>query len=142
VKWEDLGALLLDLFANLFFNKDLDEVLKSIFLDGSLHNLHHLLSNEQFVRVLCEAGGLDLSLGSLCESNSEHSENVAINGLGLNKSLNERVPLFDHRACLISRDVHSVEVSEAIVSLNLIDLESKLSPGLLLRLVVAVSEGN
>lgn len=28
LKWVDLAALLLDLFANLFFNKDLDEFLQ------------------------------------------------------------------------------------------------------------------
>lgn len=107
-----------------------------------MHDLHHLLSNEELVGVLGIASGFDLSLGSLCEGNAEQSEDVAIRGLGLDESLNERVPFFDHRACLISGDVHSIEVGVAIESLNLINLELELSPGLLLGLVVAVSEGD
>ena len=132
----------MDLFSNLFFNKDLCELLEGGFLDGGLHDLHHLLSNELLVGSLSEAGGFDLSLGSLGESNSEKSEDVAISSLGLYESLNERVPFLNHGACLISGNVHSVEVGVAVVSFNLINLELKLSPGLGLGLVVAISKGD
>jgi len=87
------------------------------------------------------AGSFNLSWCFLGESNAEHSDNVSIEGLGLNVSLNERVPLSDHGASLISSDVHTVEVGVAVKSLDLIDLELKLSPVLGIGRVVAVSKG-
>jgi len=93
------------------------------------------------VGSLSKAGGLNLSWCFLGESNAEHSDNVSIEGLGLNVSLNERVPLSDHGASLISSDVHTVEVGVAVKSLDLIDLELKLSPVLGIGRVVAVSKG-
>ena len=110
-------------------------------MNSRLHNLHHLLSNELLVGSLGVAGGFNLSWCFLGESNAEHSDNVSIEGLGLNVSLNERVPLSDHGACLISSDVHTVEVGVAVKSLDLIDLELKLSPVLGIGRVVAVSKG-
>lgn len=110
-------------------------------MNSRLHNLHHLLSNELLVGSLGVAGGFNLSWCFLGESNAEHSDNVSIEGLGLNVSLNERVPLSDHGASLISSDVHTVEVGVAVKSLDLIDLELKLSPVLGIGRVVAVSKG-
>ena len=110
-------------------------------MNGRLHNLHHLLSNELLVGSFSIAGSLNLSWCFLGESNAEHSDNVSIEGLGLNVSLNKRVPLFDHGASLISGNVHTVEVGVAVKSLDLIDLELKLSPVLGIGRVVAVSKG-
>lgn len=110
-------------------------------MNSRLHNLHHLLSNELLVGSLSVAGGLNLSWCFLGESNAEHSDNVSIEGLGLNVSLNKRVPFFDHGASLISGNVHTVEVGVAVKSLDLIDLELKLSPVLGIGRVVAVSKG-
>jgi len=94
------------------------------------------------VGVFSIACGLHLLLGSLSECDTEQSKDESIGGLGLNISLDEGVPFLDHGACLISGNIHSVEVCVAIESLNLINLEFKLSPGLGLGLVVAVSEGD
>lgn len=77
----------------------------------------------------------------LGESNAEHSDDVSIKGLGLNVALNKRVPLSDHGASLISGNVHTVEVSVAVKSLDLINLELELSPVLGIGRVVAVSKG-
>ena len=110
-------------------------------MNSRLHNLHHLLSNELLVGSLSVAGGLNLSWCFLGESNAEHSDNLSIVGLGLNVSLNKRVPLFDHGASLISGNVHTVEVGVAVESLDLIDLELELSPVLGISRVVAVGEG-
>ena len=90
---------------------------------------------------LSVAGGLNLSWCFLGESNAEHSDDVSIEGLGLNVALNKGVPLLDHGASLVSGDVHTVEVGVAVESLNLIDLELKLSPVLGIGRVVAVSKG-
>jgi len=110
-------------------------------LNSGLHDLHHLGTDKLSVGSFGVASGLYLSLGSLRESNAEQSHDETISGLGLNEGLNKGVPLLDHRASLISRDVHAVEVGVAVEALNLINLELELSPSLVLRLVVAVSEG-
>lgn len=109
-------------------------------MNSRLHNLHHLLSDELLVGSLGIAGCFNLSWCFLGESNAEHSNDVSIGGLGLNVALNKRVPLFDHGASLISGDVHTVEVGVAVISLDLIDLELKLSPVLSIGRVVAVGE--
>jgi len=111
-------------------------------LNERLHNLHHLLSDESLVRVLGIACGFNLLSGFLGEGKGEKSEGVAIGGFALNEGLNERMPFLNHGASLISGDVHTVEVGIAIHSFNFVDLEFKLSPGLVLRLVVAVSQGD
>jgi len=111
-------------------------------LNSSLHNLHHLLSDESLMRVLGIAGSLDLLSGFLGEGKGEKSEAVTIGGFALNESLDERMPFFNHGACLISGDIHTVEVGVAIHSFNFVNLEFELSPSLGLRLVVAVSQGD
>lgn len=105
-----------------------------------MHDLHHLLPDQLFVRVLGIASGLDLSVGSLGEGQAENSQNVSIGGLGLHESLDEGVPLLDHRARLVSGDVHAIEVGVAVETFHLIALELQLSPRLVLGLVVAVSQ--
>ena len=109
-------------------------------MNGGLHDFHHLGSDQFSMGSLGVTGGFDLSLGSLGESNGEKTDLEAIGGLGLHESLDNGVPFLDHGASLISGDVHTSEVGIAVESLDLIDLELELSPGLWLRLVVAVSE--
>lgn len=109
-------------------------------MNGALHNFHHLLSDKFLMGGLGETGGLNLLVNSLSESNAEHSEDVAVLGLGLNESLNEGLPLLNHGASLVSGDVHTMEISVAVESLDLIDLELELSPGGGLGLIVAISK--
>jgi len=111
-------------------------------LNSGLHNLNHLLSDESLVGVLGIAGSFNLLSGFLGEGKGEKSEAVTIGGFALNESLDERMPFFNHGACLISGDIHTVEVGIAIHSFNLLYLEFNLSPSLGLRLVVAVSQGD
>jgi len=75
-----------------------------------LHNLHHLLTDELLVRSLGIAGSFDLLFSLLRESDAEHSENVAILGLSLNKSFNEGVPFLNHGSTMVPGDVHAIEV--------------------------------
>lgn len=74
------------------------------------------------------------------KSNTEHSKNETISSLGLDEGFNERVPLFNHWASIISCYVHSVKISVAIKALNLINLELNLSPCVLFSSIVAISE--
>ena len=111
-------------------------------MNSSLHNLRHLLSDESLVGVLGIAGGFNLLSGFLGEGKGEKSEAVTISGFALDESLDKRMPFFNHGACLISGDIHTIEVGVAIHSFNFVDLEFELSPGLGLGLVVAVSQGD
>ena len=63
------------------------------------------------------------------ESNAEHSNEVAVVGFGLNKGLNESVPLLNQGAEFVSGDVHTVEVGVAVESLHFFDLYLHLPPG-------------
>jgi len=74
------------------------------------------------------------------ESDAEHADEVAIDGLALNERLNESVPLLDQSAELVSGDIHAMEVSVAVVALDFFDLHLHLSPGVLVGLSVQVTQ--
>lgn len=74
------------------------------------------------------------------ESNAEHSDDVAVVGLGLSEGLDQRVPLLDESAELVSGDVETVVVGVAVVALHLLALDANLSPGLLVGVTVEVTE--
>jgi hypothetical protein len=54
------------------------------------------------VGVLGIACGFDLLSGFLGKGKGEKSETVTIGGFGLNESLDERMPFFNHGACFVS----------------------------------------
>jgi hypothetical protein len=85
-------------------------------------------------------GSFDLTRSFLGESNAERADNVSVSGLGLNKSLNETVPLLDHRASLVTGDIHTVEVSVAVETLDLIDLELEYTPRVGFSTLVTVAK--
>ena len=74
------------------------------------------------------------------ESEAEHSKVVAISGLALSEGLDGGMPLLDQSAELVSGDVHAVEVSVAVVAFNFLTLDSDLSPGLLVSVLVEITE--
>lgn len=78
--------------------------------------------------------------GSLGEANAEESEEVAINSLGLHECFDQGVPLLDEGAELVLGNVHSVEVSEAVVALDFFDLDLNLSPGLSTAVSIQISQ--
>lgn len=103
------------------------------------HDFHHLLTDQLLLRALGIAGGSDLSRGSLSEADAEHPEEVTISSLGLHKSFNESVPLLHECTELVSSNVHSVEVSEAVASFDFLNLDLHLSPGLVGLISVQIS---
>jgi len=81
-----------------------------------------------------------LLCSSLGEANAEQSQKVAINSLGLHKGFNKGVPLLDEGAQLVLSDIHSVEVGEAVVTLDFFHLDLYLSPGLSSAVSVQISQ--
>ena len=118
----------------------LGKLLEGRLLSLADHNLHHLLADELALRPLSVAGGADLSAGSLGEANAEHTEEVAVSGLGLHEGLDGGVPLLDNGAELIAGNVHTVEVGIAVEALNFLDLDLHLSPGLFVAVSVQISQ--
>jgi len=100
------------------------------------------LADEFLLGVLGVASGLDLSLVSTGESDAEHTEEVAVGGLGLNEALDEGVPLLDEGAELVTGDVHGIEVGVAVVSLHFFNFNLDLAPCLLVSLVLQISKGS
>lgn len=81
-----------------------------------------------------------MSLGSLGEANAEHSEEIAVSGLGLNEGLDGGVPFLDDGAELVSGDVHTVEVSVAVETFHFFNLDFHLSPSLFVAISVKISQ--
>ena len=98
------------------------------------------MTDKLLLRGFCVARGFHLSLVASGDRNAEHSEGETISGLGLNDGLKSSVPLLDQGAHLVSGDVHAVEVGVSIESLNLLALNSDLSPGLLVSVLVEITE--
>lgn len=99
------------------------------------HDLHHFGANLANLATLSVCGFLNLTVATLSKADGEHAQEVAIRGLNVDMSLNNGLPLTHERAELIPRKVHSVEVSEAGASLNLLALETDLTVGFVLGLL-------
>jgi len=65
-----------------------------------------------------------LSLVTARETDGEHTDLVAVVGLGLGEGLDGRVPLLDERAKLVAGDVEAVEVGVAVVAFNFLALHA------------------
>jgi len=98
------------------------------------------LSDEFLLGVLGVASGLNLSLNAAGEGNAEETHKVTVLGLSLSKRLNKGVPLLDEGAKLITGDVETVVVGEALESLDLFAANLDLSEGLVGGVTVQVGE--
>lgn len=74
------------------------------------------------------------------ERNAEHAQQVAILGFGLDKGLNEGVPLLYKGAELVTGGVKAVEVGVAVHSFHFLNLELDFSPGCFVVFVLEVGE--
>jgi len=100
------------------------------------------LAEELLLGALGVAGGLDLVLVAAGEGNGEETDEVAIEGLGLNEGLDEGVPLLDEGAELVTGDVHAVEVGVQIKTFDFFALELDLSPRHLVGVAVELTKGD
>ncbi|KAH3665716.1 hypothetical protein OGAPHI_003904 [Ogataea philodendri] len=121
LQWEDgLGALL-DLSANSLWDQLTGQLSQGGVRNFSGHNFHHLLSDLLQFRRLSVSGLLDLVGLSFGESNAEHSQNVVIRGLDSNISLHKRLPFSNKRLQLVGGEIHTVEVGQKVLTLNLVN---------------------
>lgn len=128
----DVVALLLDSSTNSLSgelgHKRSQIALGDFFSDDGAH----LSTNSVDLRVLSVAGLLVLVSLLAGETDAEHTELVTVGGVDFNIALNESLPLLDHRAELITSDVHTVEESDALITLNIFHTQSHLAVALFL----------
>ena len=101
----------------------------------ALDNLNHLLSDGSDLRGGGVCGLLDLIGAALGEGNGKEAEEVVVGGLDCDVGLNQGLPLSDERSQLVGCKVETVEVGQAILSLDLIDTELDLSESVVLILL-------
>ena len=84
-------------------------------------NLSHLSADGSDLRGRGVCGLLDLVGALLGEGDGEEAEEVVICGLDCDVGLNQRLPLSDEGSELVGCEVETVEVGQAVLSLDLID---------------------
>ena len=92
-----------------------------------MDDLGHLLTDLPDLRRSGVCGLLDLVRPSLGEGDGEEAKEVVIGGLDNDVGFDEGLPFADERAELIRGEVEAVEVSQAVLALNLIDSELDLA---------------
>ena len=101
----------------------------------ALDDLGHLLSDSSDLRGSGISGLLDLVGAALGEGDGEETEEVVVGGLDCDVGLNQGLPLSDERSQLVGCEVETMEVGQAVLSLNLIDTELDLSECMVLILL-------
>jgi hypothetical protein len=137
----DAAGSLLDLLADGFRHELLNQLLQVTARGLPGHDLEHLLAEFPDLGGLGVGGLLHLRGAAPGEADSEETEEVAIGGLDVNVGLDESLPLADEGTELVGGEVHSVEVGEAVLALDLVDAELDLAEVLLL-ILVEISEGD
>eukprot|EP00639_Heterosigma_akashiwo_P023592 CAMPEP_0206415464 /NCGR_PEP_ID=MMETSP0294-20121207/36118_1 /ASSEMBLY_ACC=CAM_ASM_000327 /TAXON_ID=39354 /ORGANISM="Heterosigma akashiwo, Strain CCMP2393" /LENGTH=109 /DNA_ID=CAMNT_0053877835 /DNA_START=379 /DNA_END=708 /DNA_ORIENTATION=+ len=100
---------------------ELQDKLLKVALGGLLgHDGGHLGPDGLQLRALGVRGLLNLVGHALCETDAENSDKVAIGGLHVHVGLDNRLPLLDEGAELISGEIHAVEVGERVVALHVL----------------------
>ena len=106
---------------------ELSEELTKLTGSSSLHDLTHLGTDLSLLGSLSVRSLLKLRSTSLGESDAEETKHVSVRGLAVYPALDESGPLLDKRAKLILRKGHSVEISKARISGNLLNAKLDLS---------------
>ena len=101
----------------------------------ALNDLGHLLSDSSDLRGGGIGGLLDLVGPALGEGNGEQAEEVVVGGLDCDIGLNQRLPLSDEGSELVGCEVETVEVGQAVLSLDLIHTELDFSERVVLILL-------
>jgi hypothetical protein len=131
----DALSSLLDLTANDLRNELGSELCESAGRGLALNDLDHLFSDSSNLGRCGVGGLLDLVWAALGERNGEEAEEVVIGGLDCDVGLNERLPLAHQRSKLVGSEIETVEVRQAVLSLNFVDTELDLSERVVLILL-------
>jgi len=136
----DTEAALLDLLGNELRDELADKLVEAA--DGGLttHDLHHTLA-DQVDTTRLSVGGKRVALVTNSvvllggESDAEHTHDVAVEGLHIDVSLDEGLPLADKRLETVIGQVHAVEISKAAATIDFVYTELHLPVGKILVLL-------
>jgi len=132
VEGEDSLASTLDLTFDLVHQERLDEGRKRLLADFSLEDLHDFLADLLDLSGLRVREHADLViLDILGESDDEDTDDVAIGGLAVSLSLDEGMTLLDHLAHLVTSEGETMEVGQAVLSLDFLNFELDLLESIL-----------
>ena len=92
-----------------------------------MNDLSHLLSDSPDLRRGSIGGLLDLVRPALGEGDGEEAEEIVVSGLDSDVGLDQGLPLSDEGSELVRSEIKTVEVSQTVLSLDLIDTELDLS---------------
>lgn len=104
-------------------------------------DIGHLLANATNLRRAGVGGLLDLVWSSLGKGNGEQAEEVVIGRLHGHIGFDQGLPLADQRSKLVRGEVETVEVCEAVLSLDLVHAELDLSESVVF-IVLEISQGD
>jgi len=139
LNWVDWHSGLGDVAGNAVWEELLDELWDVAVGDLLGYDLGHLLSDLFDLLALGVGGLLDLIVGLLLgEGDNEHSKVVVIGGLGVNGALDHSLPFLDHAAHLVSGEAHTVEVQDAVLTLDIFAHQFELSVALAVRVQVSL----
>ena len=120
LKWVDATSSLLNLTPDNLRDEFGGELSKVAASSLTLNNLNHLLTNGADLGRLSVGSLLDLVWPPLSEGNGKQAEEVVVGGLDGNVGLDQRLPFSDERSELVGCEVETMEVGQAVLSLNLI----------------------
>jgi len=137
---EDARGLTLNLLARGSSDKCLHQGLEVTLPGEGGHGVDHLSADGADLGALGITRLLELIVLLLGEGDAEHAHNVPVRGSGVYVGLDNALLFLDEGAQLVARDVHTVEVEEAVEPLNILDtkLDLTVRHGLV---VVEVGEG-
>lgn len=116
----DAPRRLLDLATDRLRNELLHELLEVAARRLARHDLEHLLPDLPHLRRLGVGRLANLRRSTLGKADGEEAEKVAVSRLDVDVGLDEGLPLADKGTELVGREVHAVEVGEAVLALNLV----------------------
>lgn len=87
----------------------------------ALDNLGHLLTDSSDLGRGCVCSLLNLVWAALGECDGEEAEEIVIGGLDCDVGFNQGLPLSDEGSEFVGCEVETVEVGQAVLSLDLID---------------------
>jgi hypothetical protein len=116
-------ARLFNFPSNDLRNQLLDKVFQRPTSRLLLHDIHHPFPDLSNLRCLSIRRFLNLVWSSFGEGNDKNSQEVAVSGLDVRMSLDERLPLADKGLEFVGGERHAAEVGEAIFALDFVDAE-------------------
>jgi len=128
----DTAAGLADVLSDGLRDELVDQVVEGGSSSLTTHDFHHALADE------VDSAGLGIDSEGMAgvadgvgllggEGDAEHADHVAVEGLDVDMSLDERLPLLDEGAKAVVGDVHAVEGSEAATAVNFVTAETHLA---------------